>query len=643
MPERVDEVDLSKLTKLQQKRLMNFYNVDSIDDLEVLDDGSIVVKKKKSGSGKPLKIYLEDYEGNLNEMSIDEFISKQKDPSLGFSDIPEDEAKDILEQFIYEILDRNKKKDMRQLCIEHIGKSAPNMLLFQQFVIFYSEKLRRVLCGSEINKKYIKAVGNPAYSDVDYYNIIKKSPNELIIKGFAFCGYPNKDELFINLVCGTGGTAKLIEAVLGTIEVGSLSNKPKYIGLDSIETEQALEFYHKLGFRKPKEDATKTINDMIKSKAKTFKEYADANPSKAGGKLYLFPHNAQGEKYLKKLKCEWLYNPVGWFDKIKQLKKEKKPIKYIKSHLVETTKTSKLEGDGIGDFFKGIYNKGKELVSNVVNRFKPKLDDFTNQSKATLAKYGDWRIVDMYIQRKPIMGILDKFFNVLTFGKFEDLKKKYGYDKLFHLQLRVVVAKDGQNKNITIEKNETVDITEAEIPTGTQALRVAMPMNRAVSLNQLVDGTRRRVGDYNFFSYDPFNNNCQFFIRYLLETLGMYGEQQKNFLFQDMAEFQKELPKWLPGFSRGITDLGATVANLRGKGHEGMEVQAVVFNKKHYTLDQAKEKAKEIIEGKKGFFRETSQSYRFRNIPKQRFQKGEFKSKKIDKGLTLVLGKLKST
>ena len=100
-----------------------------------------------------------------------------------------------------------------------------------------------------------------------------------------------------------------------------------------------------------------------------------------------------------------------------------------------------------------------------------------------------------------------------------------------------------------------------------------MPQNRAVNLNQLIDGTRRRVGDYTFFSYDPFNNNCQFFIRYLLETLGMYTEQANNFLFQDMAEFQKELPKWLPGFARKVTDLGATVANIRGKGRHKKDLK----------------------------------------------------------------------
>jgi len=564
-----DEIDLDKLTNFQKRKLIKFYNVDSIDDLEVTDDGDIIIKKKGGAKPSDVIVYIEDYEGKQIELSIEEFLTKQKDPSLGFSDMSKDEAKTILKNYLLKIIKLQKKKDIiNTLCIEHIDKSHPELLLFQQFVIYHADKLTKILCGNEINKKYVKATGNPGYSDVDFYNIIKKSDNEIVIKGFSFCDNISNKELFINLVCGTGGTGKLIESMLEAVTKKMLHHKPKYISLESIDTEQALEFYSKMGFRKPKKETIETINDMVNSKAKTFTQYSNERGNKAGGKLYLFPINTEGEKQLKKLKCEWLYSPVKWFDVILTLKKEKKPKKYIKNHLIETMRTTKLEGDGIGDFFKNIYNKGKDIVSNIANRFKPKLDDFTNQSKATLAKYGNWRIVDMTIRRKPIMGVLDKFFNVLSFGKFEELKKKYGYDKLFHLQLNVTLYKDGVHKMVTIEKNETIDITEDT--TGpdkdTETQRVVMPKNRMTTLNQLIDGTRNRVGDKTFFSYDPFNNNCQFFIRYLLEALGMYSEKESSFLFQDLKEFQKGLPNWLPKFARSITDLGATVSNIRGKG-----------------------------------------------------------------------------
>jgi hypothetical protein len=666
-----DEINLHDLTKFQQKKLTHFYEVDNIDDLDVDDEGNIIVKHMK-GSGassgntrslvaqpekSSISVYLEDYDKKLFPLSIDDFINNES--NLAFQNMNKDKASLILSKFINEVLSHQKKNDeINQLCIEHIGKSNPEYLLFQQFIIFYSNKLKKILCGDEINKKYIKATGNPAYSDVDFYNIIKKSNNELILKGFAFCGYPNKSELYINIVCGTGGTSKLVGAIEDAVRNKKLTYNPKYITLESIETEQAIKFYTKLGFRKPKKDAIKTITSMINSKAKTFQEYADANPIKAGGKLYLFPHNEQGEKMLKKFKCEWIYTPVKWFDQIQDLKQQdskslnganKKTKAQIKSIVINSTITSKLEGDGIGDFFKKAFNKGKELINKVADRFKPKLNDFTNQSKKTLGQYGDWRVINMYIQRKPIMGILDKFFNVLTFGKFEELKNKYGYDKLFHLQLGMQLWKDGQFKKVVAEKNETVDITEAPMthnPEGVETLRVIIPAGKVFTLNDIINQTRQRVGDYNFFSYDPFTNNCQFFIKYLLETMGMYGEREKSFLYQDMAEFQKELPSWLPKFARGITDLGATVSNVIGKGKEeedGYELHAVIFKKKKHDLDDATKKAKEIIKGNKHFYRETKDSYRFRNIAKQKFDKSSFRTKVIDDGISLIFGKIKDT
>jgi hypothetical protein len=327
MSEQRDIIDLNKLTDYQKRKLIKFYGVDSIKDLEVKDDGNIIVKKQGSAKPKELKVFIEDYEGKLTELNIDEFLTKQKDPSLAFSDMTEDKARSTLQSYLDEILSHIKKADvLKTMCIEHIGKSSPELLLFQQFIIYHADKLKKILCGNEINLKYIKGTGNPGYSEVDLYNIYKKSNDELVIKGFAFCDYPSKQELFINLVCGTGGTGKLIESLLELVDEKKLNTKAKYISLVSIETEQALEFYTKMGFRKPKKDTCETIDNMISSKTKTFSDYVNEKLNKAGGKLYLFPHNLDGEKQLKKLKCEWLYSPVKWFETIQQLKKEKKSI-----------------------------------------------------------------------------------------------------------------------------------------------------------------------------------------------------------------------------------------------------------------------------------------------------------------------------
>ena len=47
----MENFKLSELTKSQQKKLLNYYKVESLDDLEVRPDGLIVTKLSADGIG----------------------------------------------------------------------------------------------------------------------------------------------------------------------------------------------------------------------------------------------------------------------------------------------------------------------------------------------------------------------------------------------------------------------------------------------------------------------------------------------------------------------------------------------------------------------------------------------------------------
>ena len=81
---------------------------------------------------------------------------------------------------------------------------------------------------------------------------------------------------------------------------------------------------------------------------------------------------------------------------------------------------------------------------------------------------------------------------------------------------------------------------------------------------------------------------------------------------------------------------------LKGSGipKDGYDLHAVVI-KKPISLEDAFEQSKDFIDEKKDFFRETSNSFRFRNIPKQKFERDSFRSKKINPTTTLIYGKVK--
>jgi len=75
------------------------------------------------------------------------------------------------------------------------------------------------------------------------------------------------------------------------------------------------------------------------------------------------------------------------------------------------------------------------------------------------------------------------------------------------------------------------------------------------------------------------------------------------------------------------------------KKKEGYDLHAVVVHKP-INMTEAKNIAKNFIRHDKNFFRETKTSFRFRNVPKQKFERNTFRSKKINPSTTLIYGKL---
>lgn len=80
--------------------------------------------------------------------------------------------------------------------------------------------------------------------------------------------------------------------------------------------------------------------------------------------------------------------------------------------------------------------------------------------------------------------------------------------------------------------------------------------------------------------------------------------------------------------------------NQNEYNNEHWGLHAVIF-KKPYDLEKAKEEVKHFIKnGKKQFYRETTNSYRFRNIPKTKFIKKSFRTKKLGNNISIILGEL---
>ena len=75
---------------------------------------------------------------------------------------------------------------------------------------------------------------------------------------------------------------------------------------------------------------------------------------------------------------------------------------------------------------------------------------------------------------------------------------------------------------------------------------------------------------------------------------------------------------------------------------EGRYALHAVIVKKPVALEEARRIASDIInDPKKEFYRETGTSVRFRNISKQKFVPKTFRTKKVNKQVSLVFGRLR--
>lgn len=224
----------------------------------------------------------------------------------------------------------------------------------------------------------------------------------------------------------------------------------------------------------------------------------------------------------------------------------------------------------------GMFDSLKSMYNNVVDRFKGKrLDGFNNESKKCIEKYNDQVIVSFRIAKKPIHNLLDKFINVLSLNKWKELKKEYGFDKLYHLCL-IAVLNDGTK--IYLEKIDAVTISTKDKITSNETtyLDVKSPN---IKFGDFVNGSRSFVGDdKKYFDYNAWNNNCQVFVGdYLLKSINIYNKLEKDFIFQDVSEVSKKMPDFVKKIMNVATDAGQVANRLLGKG------KIIKKRKKHST------------------------------------------------------------
>jgi hypothetical protein len=182
-----------------------------------------------------------------------------------------------------------------------------------------------------------------------------------------------------------------------------------------------------------------------------------------------------------------------------------------------------------------------------------------------LKAHGEDKVTSLMVGRTPISKALDLALDVMSGGKFGQVKKKLGYDTFFHL----FVVVNGKHR---IEKNELFNIIHYSKAADEEDMPVSLE-GKDLTISQFMEKASK--GDEtNFYrNYNAFGANCQAMVMKLLSRNHLVTAQIVEFVKQNVEEYAKEHD--LVDNSKAITDIGSVLNRL---------LQLATGGKKHFSV-----------------------------------------------------------
>jgi len=203
---------------------------------------------------------------------------------------------------------------------------------------------------------------------------------------------------------------------------------------------------------------------------------------------------------------------------------------------------------------------------NFIDSFGERMD-YQPSVRKFLSEYGKYQITELVIERTKVNSFITKTINFASLNEVKEAQKKYGYDKLYHLDLRFRFTDRHFKTYLSkLEKNEVIYINPYKPNSGTETMPVNLK-NQNITINELLNRTRHQMGDENFFKYNFEFNNCQTFILNVLSANELLTPEYQNFIYQDIPKIFKSSNKYLKNAMNYSTRIGSKFNHLiKGKG-----------------------------------------------------------------------------
>jgi hypothetical protein len=167
---------------------------------------------------------------------------------------------------------------------------------------------------------------------------------------------------------------------------------------------------------------------------------------------------------------------------------------------------------------------GTGIVDSIRKRIKamsqgPRTTE-TKRLKEFLEANND-KIKSIKLGRKPVMSTFKSIVNALSFGKFDQIRKKLNYDQIFHNYLLVELD---NGKIVKLERNH---IIEAKAPDASDYdLTFDVPVTKDLTMKDMISNAS--AGNDRFNRYDPRDQNCQNFTQDMIVRNGLMPETESG-------------------------------------------------------------------------------------------------------------------
>lgn len=176
-----------------------------------------------------------------------------------------------------------------------------------------------------------------------------------------------------------------------------------------------------------------------------------------------------------------------------------------------------------------------------------------------LEEVKDEKITKLTLWRQPI--------SVNSMLKFLKLNKSY--DDLFHLAVSI-------NDKYNLDKQSVLTFERGK-PKG-ETLEI--PVNKDITIGELIDKTKKRMGKEAYTSYS-IRNNCQQFLLNVLQANGLLTAEARKFIEQDVEKILKDLPS----YSEVVANFFTKAQAVANRVLEGEGAQEKMYN---FQLHEAK-------------------------------------------------------